>query len=92
MGTFAAELAKSHIRTSEDLYRAEIAGDIEEADGAAGRVMKITRMNVDYFLKAPSEKHDQAKNAFNVYLPSCPAAQSVIGCIDIRHQLHLSGM
>jgi organic hydroperoxide reductase OsmC/OhrA len=86
MGSFAAVLAKSRIKTSEDLYRAEVTGDIEEANG----IVKITRINVEYFLKAPPEKHGEAKKAFNAYLPLCPAAQSVIGCIDIQHVLNLS--
>jgi organic hydroperoxide reductase OsmC/OhrA len=88
MGTFAAVLAKSRIKTSEDLYKAEVRGDIEEVNG----IVKITRMNVEYFLKAPPEKHDEAKKAFENYLLLCPAAQSVIGCIDIQHKLNLSNV
>jgi hypothetical protein len=86
MGTFAAVLATSHIKTNEDLYKAEVTGDIEEVNG----VVKITRMKVQYYLTAPMEKHEEAKKAFNAYLPLCPAAQSVIGCIEIGHQLNLS--
>jgi len=86
MGTFASVLAANKIRTSGDLYKAEVKGDIEKTDG----VVKITRMNVKYSLKAPPEKHEDAKNALHTYLPLCPAAQSVIGCIDIQHELSLS--
>jgi organic hydroperoxide reductase OsmC/OhrA len=86
MGSFAAVLAKSRIKTSEDLYKAEVTGDIEEVNG----IVKITRIDVKYFLKAPPEKHDEAKKAFNAYLSLCPAAQSIIGCIDIQHELNLS--
>ena len=84
MGTLAAVLAKSKIRTFQDRYRAEIAGDIEDVDG----VLKITRIQVDYYLKAPQEKKQAAADALESYLKLCPAAQSVIGCIDIQHELH----
>ena len=86
LGTFAALLAKSHIRSGQDLYRADITGDIEEVDG----IMKITRINVKYSLKAPPDKRKEAQDAFNAYLPFCPAAQSVINCINISHELNLS--
>lgn len=29
------------------------------------------------------------REAFSVYLPRCPAAQSVIGCIDIQDELKI---
>lgn len=85
MGTFAAALAKNRIRTSEDRYRADVSGDIEDIGG----VLKITRIEVNYSLKVPVEKQEDAEKAFETYLPSCPAAQSVIGCIAITHQLNL---
>jgi hypothetical protein len=34
-------------------------------------------------LKIPAEKEVGAKEAFGVYLAGCPAAQSVMGCIEI---------
>lgn len=85
MGTFAAVLAKKRIRTSSDRYRADVAGIIENVNG----VLKITRIEVDYSLTLPAEKRADAEAAFATYLPSCPAAQSVIGCIDISHRLAL---
>lgn len=85
MGTFAAALAKNRIRTSEDRYRADVSGDIEDVGG----VLKITRIDVKYSLKVPQEKQEEVEKAFEAYLPSCPAAQSVIGCIAITHQLNL---
>ena len=83
MGTFATVLAKSRIRTSKDFYRADISGDIEDVNG----VLKITRIDVAYTLKLAAEKREEAQAAFETYLTLCPAAQSVIGCIDIEHQL-----
>ena len=85
MGTFAAALAKSKIPTPADRYRADVTGDIEAVDG----VLKIVRIRVHYTLKLPEDKHENAKACFDTYLPKCPAAQSVIGCIDITHTLEM---
>lgn len=83
MGTFAAMLAKSRIATPKERFRADISGDIENVDG----VLKIVRINVHYTLKVDSDKRDEAEAAFKSYLPHCPAAQSVIGCIEIEHNI-----
>jgi organic hydroperoxide reductase OsmC/OhrA len=88
MGSLAVVLAGKKIRTFEHLYEAEVIGDIEEVD----KVLKITRIKVHYALKAPEEKWEDAREALNTYLPLCPAAQSVIGCIDISHELTLEPM
>jgi organic hydroperoxide reductase OsmC/OhrA len=88
MGSLAVVLAGKKIRTFEHLYEAEVIGDIEEVD----KVLKITRIKVHYTLKAPEEKWEDAREALNTYLPLCPAAQSVIGCIDISHELTLEPM
>jgi len=85
MGTLAAVLAGKKIRTFKDLYKATVTGDIENADG----VLKITRIHVQYSLKLPEEKQKDAIEALNTYLTGCPAAQSVIGCIDITHELSM---
>jgi organic hydroperoxide reductase OsmC/OhrA len=84
-GTLARFLAKNQIDTSADRYRAEVEGDIENAGG----VLKITKIRVHYFLKVPQHKKEVAEQALATYLPSCPAAQSVIGCIEISHRLTL---
>ena len=83
MGTLAAVLAGKKIKTFKDQYKAIITGDIEDVDG----VLKITRINVEYALKLPQEKRTDAREALESYLSLCPAAQSVIGCIDITHNL-----
>jgi hypothetical protein len=88
MGTLAMVLAGKKIRTFEHLYRAEVTGDIEDVDG----VLKVTRIKVHYFLKAPEEKWQDANEALNGYLHLCPGAQSVIDCIDISHELSLEAM
>jgi organic hydroperoxide reductase OsmC/OhrA len=83
MGTLAAVLAKKGIRSHKELYQAEVVGDIEDVNG----VLKITRIQVNYSLKVAGDKKPEAQEAFETYLPGCPGAQSVIGCIEIRHQL-----
>ena len=83
MGTLAGGLAGKKIATPEDRYRAEVKGDIENVNG----VLKITRIRVNYHLKIPKEKSAEAREAFSSYLVRCPAAQSVIGCIQIQDQL-----
>jgi organic hydroperoxide reductase OsmC/OhrA len=88
MGTLAVILAGKKIRTFEHLYRAEVTGDIEDVDG----ILKVTRIKVHYFLKVSEEKWEDANEALDAYLHLCPAAQSVIGCIDISHELSLEPM
>ncbi len=83
MGTLATVLAGKKIATPEDRYRAEVEGDIESADN----VLRITRIRVRYHLKIPADKAADAREAFSSYITSCPAAQSVIGCIDITDDL-----
>jgi len=88
MGTLAAVLAGNKIRTFEHLFKAVVTGDIEDVDG----VLKITQINVSYWLKVPKEKRADAKAALNSYLKLCPGAQSVIGCIDINHKLTMEDL
>jgi organic hydroperoxide reductase OsmC/OhrA len=83
MGTFARFLAEKKIPTPEDRYWAEVEGDIENVNN----VLKITQVRVTYHLKVPQEKAGEAKEALSSYLTFCPAAQSVIGCIQIRDHL-----
>jgi len=85
MGTLARFLAEKDIPTPEDRYRAHVEGDIEDVEG----VLKITRIRVNYNLKVPAGKEDGACQAFDRYLPYCPGAQSVIGCIHIEHDLRV---
>jgi hypothetical protein len=83
MGTLAAALAKKKIPTPEDRYLADVEGDIEDVN----HVLKITQIRVKYHLQVPQGKSEEAREAFSSYLVSCPAAQSVIGCIDIKDDL-----
>ena len=88
MGTLAAVLAGKKIRTSEELFLADVEGDIENVNG----ILKITKIRVKYYLKVPVGKSAEAREAFSSYIVGCPAAQSVIGCIDIRDDLAIEEM
>ena len=83
MGTLARFLAERQIPTPEDRYRTEVEGDIENVNN----VLKITQIRVKYYLKVSSGKLQGAREAFSSYLTSCPAAQSVVGCIQIKDDL-----
>ena len=88
MGTLASVMAGSKIRTTAERFQAIVTGDIEAVEG----VLKITRINVKYLLKAPTDQHAAARAALDAYLTRCPGAQSVIGCIDIRHEMILEDL
>jgi len=88
MGTLATVLAGKKVRTFQDRFRATVTGDIEAVDG----VLKITRINVHYHLKLPDSHQEAAAECFNNYIHKCPAAQSVIGCIDVNHELEMETM
>ena len=83
MGTLAKFLAEKKIPTPEDRYWADVEGDIENVNN----VLKITQIRVKYHLKVSQEKAKEVKEAFSSYLTSCPAAQSVIGCINIKDDM-----
>jgi len=83
LGTLARFLAEKKISTPEDHYWAEVEGDIENVNS----VLKITQIRVNYHLKVLQGKGREAREAFSSYLTSCPAAQSVIGCINIKDDI-----
>jgi len=83
MGTLAAVLSGKKIPTPEERYWADVEGDIKDVDG----VLKITDIRVKYHLRVPAGKSAEAREAFSSYLVKCPAAQSVIGCINIKDEL-----
>ena len=83
MGTLAALLAGRKIKSSSDLFSSLVTGEIRDVNGT----LKITNINVEHTLKVSKDKQDDAMEAFNSYLPHCPGAQSVIGCIEITHNI-----
>lgn len=88
MGTLATVLAGKKIRTFQDRFRATVSGDIEAVDN----VLKIVRINVHYLLRLPDAQREAATGCFNNYVHRCPAAQSVIGCIEVNHELEMETM
>ena len=88
MGTLATVMAGKKIRTFKDRFIASVTGDIEEVNS----ILKITHIDVKYLLKLPDKQRESAIECFNNYIHLCPAAQSVIGCIDITHNLDLEKM
>ncbi len=86
MGTLASALARKDIPTPEERYRADVEGDIENVGG----ILKITQIRVTYHLTVQRDKAPAAQESFSSYLARCPAAQSVIGCIEIRDRLLLN--
>jgi hypothetical protein len=88
MGTLARFLAERQIPTPEDRYWAEVEGDIKNVNN----VLKITEIRVRYYLRVVQGKAQEARDAFSSYLTSCPAAQSVIGCINIKDDLMIEEM
>ena len=85
MGTLATVMAGNKIATNRDRFRVEVEADIEDVDG----LLKITRIRANYKLKVARDKAEHARNAMSVYLKHCPAAQSLIGCIDIQDTLEI---
>jgi organic hydroperoxide reductase OsmC/OhrA len=79
MGTLARFLAGKQIDTPAENFWADVQGDIEDVDG----VLRITQIRVDYQLKVPKGKREDAKEVLGMYLMRCPAATSVMGCIKI---------
>ncbi|HEX7534868.1 MAG TPA: hypothetical protein VF343_06390 [Syntrophales bacterium] len=83
MGTLATLMAGKKIPTPESLYWADVEGDIENVNG----VLKITTIRVKYHLKVAEDRVADAKESFANYITRCPAAQSVIGCINLKDEL-----
>ena len=67
------------IPAARDRIQADVEGDIEAVDN----VLRITRIRVRYDLKIPKGKREAAERAVARHPSSCPAANSVNGCIDI---------
>jgi organic hydroperoxide reductase OsmC/OhrA len=71
---------------SAENLRADVEGDIEDVDG----VLRITKIRVRYRAKVPSGTRETVERALEVYAESCPAYQSVRGCIDVSWEADLT--
>ncbi len=82
VGTLARLLAEKQIDTPADNFWADVQGDIEEVNG----VLRITEIRVDYNIKVPAGKQEDARQVLGLYITRCPAATSVMDCIRIKDQ------
>jgi hypothetical protein len=57
---------------------ADVEGDIEDVDG----VLRISRIRLRYRFAAPADQRGSVERLLDHYAESCPAYQSVKGCID----------
>ena len=72
--------SRIEIRKHAGTHRtARVEGDFEDVEG----VLRITKIRVRYHVRVPSGKQDVVQRALDVYADSCPAYQSVKGCIDV---------
>jgi organic hydroperoxide reductase OsmC/OhrA len=63
---------------SAENLSAGVEGDIEDVNG----VLKITKIRLRYSIKAPAGKRESIERLLEHYAESCPAYQSVKGCIE----------
>ena len=85
MGTLARFLAEKKIPTPEELYWADVEGDIENVNN----VLKITQIRVKYHLKASQEKTQEVKAAFSSYLIE-PLSKSYIMAVPINYRISVN--
>jgi organic hydroperoxide reductase OsmC/OhrA len=71
---------------SAENLRADVEGDIEDVDG----VLRIIKIRLRYHAKIPSGTRETVERALEVYAESCPAYQSVKGCIDVSWEADLT--
>ncbi len=67
------------IPATPDTIRADVEGDIE----AVEKILKIVRIRVHYTLTIPSGMREKADRAVERHPISCPAANSIKGCIEL---------
>ena len=67
------------IPVTSDTIKTVVEGDIE----AIEKVLKIVRIRVRYTLKIPQGMREKAERAVARHPISCPAANSIKGCIEL---------
>jgi organic hydroperoxide reductase OsmC/OhrA len=67
------------IPTEPNKVTAQVEGDVEAVD----RVLRISRMRVQYAIRVPRGMREAAERAVATHEQKCPAATSVRGCIPI---------
>jgi uncharacterized OsmC-like protein len=64
---------------------ADVEGDIEDVDG----VLRITQIRLRYRFKIPPGTRESVERVLERYADSCPAYQSVKGCIACTWQAEM---
>ena len=67
------------IPVTSNTIKTVVEGDIE----AIEKVLKIVRIRVSYALKIPQGMREKAERAVARHPISCPAANSIKGCIEL---------
>ena len=67
------------IPATRDTIKASVEGDIE----AVEKILKIVRIRVRYTLTIPRGMREKAERAVARHPISCPAANSIKGCIEL---------
>ena len=67
------------IPATADKIKATVEGDIE----AVEKILKIVRIRVRYALTIPKGMREKAERAVARHPISCPAANSIQGCIEL---------
>ena len=75
-----------HVPATPDKIKAHVEGDIE----AVEKTLKIVRIRVRYALTIPAGMREKAERAVARHSLSCPAANSIKGCIDLDIQAEIT--
>ena len=67
------------VPVTRETLQADVEGDIEAVD----KVLRITRIRVRYRLRIPAADREKVDRALATHATKCPAATSVMGCIDL---------
>lgn len=73
------------IKVADNLM-ADVEGDIEDVDG----VLRITKIRLQFRLKAPPGSKEIVDRVLLAFAEKCPAYQSVKGCIDCSWDMNLT--
>ena len=74
------------IPATPDTLKAAVEGDIEAVD----KILKIARIRVRYTLIIPQGMREKAERAVARHPISCPAANSIQGCIALDIQADIT--
>jgi len=74
------------IPATTNTIKANVEGDVEVIDD----VLRIARIRVRYDLMIPKGMREKAERAVERHPVSCPAANSVRGCIELDIKANIS--